>query len=69
MMNELVEPKYQDTFVLCSCGRFFNTRSTMPDGKIRTEVCSNCHPFYTGKQRLNDENGQIAKFIKRYAPS
>lgn len=64
-MKEGIHPKYVDMTVTCSCGNTFVTRSTL--GKdLQTDVCSSCHPFYTGKQKLVDTAGRVEKFNKRY---
>jgi large subunit ribosomal protein L31 len=55
------------THVTCTCGNSFTTRSTAPNGVIHAEVCSNCHPFYTGKQKILDTGGRVARFEARYA--
>ena len=62
-MKEGIHPKYMETVVTCGCGETFTTRSTKP--KIAVEVCSKCHPFYTGKQTFVDSAGQIERFQKR----
>lgn len=62
-MKEGIHPEYVETLVACGCGETFKTRSTKP--KITVEICSKCHPFYTGKQRFVDSAGQIEKFQKR----
>ena len=56
--------EYMDTTVTCACGETFTTKSTKPE--IRVEVCSKCHPFYTGKQRGASRAGNVDKFYKRY---
>jgi large subunit ribosomal protein L31 len=61
-----IHPEYVTTQVTCSCGNSFTTRSTKRDGHIHVEVCSNCHPFYTGKQKILDTGGRVARFEKRY---
>jgi large subunit ribosomal protein L31 len=61
-----IHPEYVVTQVTCSCGNTFTTRSTHKDGSIHAEVCSNCHPFYTGKQKIMDVGGRVEKFEKRY---
>jgi large subunit ribosomal protein L31 len=61
-----IHPEYHETQVVCGCGNSFTTRSTAPSGQIRVEVCSNCHPFYTGKQKILDTGGRVAKFERRY---
>ena len=64
-MKTAIHPKYETAKVTCSCGNTFETRSTIHE--IRLEICSNCHPFYTGTQRLIDTAGRVDKFRKRYA--
>jgi large subunit ribosomal protein L31 len=64
-MKEGIHPKYADSTVSCACGYTFKTRSTKP--VIKLEICSNCHPFYTGKQKLIDTAGRVEKFQKRFA--
>jgi large subunit ribosomal protein L31 len=64
-MKTDTHPDYQITTVHCSCGNTFQTRSTKTD--LRVEVCSNCHPFYTGKQKLLDTGGRVERFQRRYA--
>ena len=65
-MKKNLHPEYQATTVACSCGNTFETRSTKSGGKISVEVCSNCHPFYTGKQKIMDTGGRVARFQARY---
>ena len=65
-MKADIHPKYGETTVHCSCGNNFVTRSTAKNGAINAEVCSNCHPFYTGKQKILDTGGRVAKFEKRF---
>ena len=65
MKNE-IHPNYVETTVTCGCGEVFTTRSTKESGSIYVEVCSVCHPFYTGKQRILDTGGRVAKFEKRF---
>ena len=64
-MREAIHPKYGESTVLCACGYTFKTRSTKPS--IKLEICSNCHPFFTGKQKLVDTAGRVEKFQKRFA--
>ncbi len=64
-MREGIHPKYEKTLILCACGFQFETRSTKAP-EIRLEICSNCHPFFTGKQKLLDTAGRIEKFRRRY---
>jgi large subunit ribosomal protein L31 len=61
-----IHPQYVDTEVTCSCGNTFSTRSTVGSGKIHVEVCSACHPFYTGKQKIMDVGGRVEKFERRF---
>ena len=63
-MKADIHPEYVETQVKCSCGNTFTTRSTKSD--LRVELCSECHPFYTGKQKLVDSGGRIEKFERRY---
>jgi large subunit ribosomal protein L31 len=61
-----IHPEYHETTVTCSCGSTFTTRSAAASSEIRADVCSACHPFYTGKQRVLDTGGRIARFNERY---
>ena len=63
-MKNDIHPKYEETTVTCACGNVINTRSTVKD--IKVEICSQCHPFFTGKQKLVDTAGRIDRFKKRY---
>ncbi|MBE6994408.1 MAG: 50S ribosomal protein L31 [Ruminococcaceae bacterium] len=63
-MKEGIHPKYQRTTVTCACGNTFETGSTKQN--IRVEICSNCHPFFTGKQKLVDTGGRVERFKKRF---
>ncbi len=65
-MKADIHPTYVETTVTCTCGNTFTTRSTKSDGKIAADVCSQCHPFYTGKQKILDTGGRVARFEKRY---
>ena len=65
-MRKDIHPDYAETTVTCTCGTTFTTRSTAEGGSIHAEVCSNCHPFYTGKQKILDTGGRVARFQKRY---
>jgi large subunit ribosomal protein L31 len=65
-MKEGIHPEYKETTITCVCGNVISTRSTKKD--IKTEICSNCHPFITGKQRLVDTAGRVEKFKKKYEP-
>jgi large subunit ribosomal protein L31 len=66
-MKPDIHPTYVETQLTCTCGNTFTTRSTNSDGVIRADVCSACHPFYTGKQKILDTGGRVARFEKRYA--
>ena len=66
-MKEAIHPEYVQAHVRCTCGNEFSTRSTKPE--LHVEICSNCHPFYTGKQKLVDSGGRVERFRKRAARS
>jgi len=59
-----IHPEYVETTITCACGEVVRTRSTRPD--IRVEICSKCHPFYTGKQKLVDTAGRVERFQRKY---
>ena len=61
-----IHPEYTSTQVSCSCGAAFQTRSAATGGVMRADVCSACHPFYTGKQRIMDVGGRVEKFEQRF---
>lgn len=63
-MKQGIHPKYHDCKVTCGCGTTFTTRATVKE--MRVEICSSCHPFYTGKQRFVDAAGRVDKFRKKY---
>jgi len=63
-MKKDIHPKYEEATVHCSCGNTFTTRSTKSD--LHIELCSQCHPFYTGKQKLVDSGGRVERFKRRY---
>ena len=63
-MKKGIHPKYHDVAVTCGCGETFTTRSTSE--KLAVEICSKCHPFYTGKQKMIDAAGRVEKFQRRY---
>ena len=63
-MKKDIHPDYVDTTVTCGCGETFQTRSTV--SKINVEICSKCHPFYTGKQKLVDSTGRVERFQRKY---
>ncbi len=64
-MKEGIHPKYKEVKVVCACGETFTTKSTVDN--IRLDICSKCHPFFTGKQKLMDAEGRVEKFKKKYA--
>lgn len=64
-MKPDIHPKYAEIEVTCSCGNTFKTRSTLGEA-LHIEVCSSCHPFYTGKQKIVDTGGRVDKFRRRY---
>ena len=63
-MKEGTHPKYEQTTIRCACGNVIETRSTKKD--IRVEVCSKCHPFFTGKQKMVDTGGRVSRFTKKF---
>jgi len=63
-MKEGIHPEYYDVKVTCGCGASFVTRSTKKE--IRLEICSSCHPFFTGKQKFVDTTGRVEKFLRKY---
>ena len=65
-MRPEIHPEYNEINVTCSCGNKFATRSTYSKEALLIEVCSQCHPFYTGKQKIMDSAGQVEKFRKRF---
>lgn len=63
-MKPGIHPKYYETKIRCACGNVIETRSTVKD--IHVEICSNCHPFFTGKQKLVDTAGRVERFRRKY---
>ena len=63
-MKEGIHPKYQDVEARCACGNTFKTRSTKPE--LHLEICSACHPFFTGRQKLIDTEGRVERFSKKF---
>ena len=63
-MKDKIHPKYYDCEVHCGCGETFQTRATVKE--LRIEICSKCHPFYSGKQKFVDAAGRVDKFLKKY---
>ncbi|NLE97470.1 MAG: 50S ribosomal protein L31 [Propionibacterium sp.] len=65
-MQKGIHPDYQDVTVTCTCGNTFVTKSTNTTGAMSADVCAACHPFYTGKQKILDTGGRVARFQRRY---
>jgi large subunit ribosomal protein L31 len=63
-MKKDIHPKYQETVFRCACGTEINTQSTKPEYKL--EICSGCHPFFTGRQKLVDSAGRVERFMRKY---
>ena len=63
-MKEGIHPKYVETTVTCACGNVFETRDTREN--VRVEICSNCHPFFTGTHKLLDTEGRVERFMNKY---
>ncbi len=66
-MKDGIHPDYHEVTVHCACGHAFKTRSTQKGALLRVEICSNCHPFFTGTQKLMDTAGRIERFRRKYA--
>lgn len=64
-MKEGIHPQYKKTTVTCICGNTFETRTTVGE-EVKVEICSSCHPFFTGKQKLIDTAGRVERFMKKY---
>jgi large subunit ribosomal protein L31 len=64
-LKEGIHPAYQESKVVCACGETFETRSTQQ--KIHVDICSKCHPFFTGKQKIVDAEGRVEKFKRKYS--
>ena len=64
-MKEGIHPRYEKASIICACGNVIETRSTVPT--IHVEICSACHPFYTGRQKLVDTGGRVERFQRRVA--
>jgi large subunit ribosomal protein L31 len=65
-MKDKIHPKYETVKVSCACGNEFETRSTVGTKDFKVEICSSCHPFFTGKQKLMDSAGRVEKFNKKF---
>ncbi len=68
-MKAGIHPVYKPTRIVCVCGNVIETRSTFEKDELHVEICANCHPFFTGKQKLLDKAGRVERFRKRYAKS
>ncbi len=68
-MKQGIHPDYHAVHVHCACGNEFDTHSTLQGDEIRLEICSNCHPYVTGKMKLVDTAGRVERFQKRYGPA
>jgi len=66
-MKKGIHPNYHDVTVVCACGNTFKTRSTYKSDVLHLEICSKCHPFFTGKQKLIDSAGRVERFRRKYA--
>jgi large subunit ribosomal protein L31 len=66
-MKKGIHPEYHDVNVVCACGNMFKTRSTHKGDLLHLEICSRCHPFFTGKQKLFDSAGRVERFQRKYA--
>ena len=66
-MKKDMHPNYREITVVCACGNTFKTRSTYKSDVLHLEICSNCHPFFTGKQKLLDTAGRVERFNRKYA--
>lgn len=68
-MKAAIHPNYHDVRIACACGMSWTTRSTNKADELRIEICSNCHPFFTGRQKLVDTEGRVDRFQKKLALS
>jgi len=66
-MKKGIHPDYHEATVICACGNTFRTGTTKKGDEIRIDICSKCHPYFTGKQKLVDSGGRVEKFKKRYS--
>ena len=66
-MKQGIHPNYREVTVVCACGNTFRTRSTYKSDVLHLEICSRCHPFFTGKQKLFDSAGRVERFQRKYA--
>ena len=66
-MKENTHPEYHEAEFVCACGNKFMSATTKPGNEVKVEICSACHPFFTGKQKIVDSAGRVDKFNKRYS--
>jgi large subunit ribosomal protein L31 len=66
-MKDKIHPNYHEVSVVCACGNAFKTRSTFKSDLLHLDICSKCHPFFTGKQKLVDSAGRVERFQRKYA--
>lgn len=65
-MKKDIHPNYHEVDVICACGETFKSRAVTEENELKVEICKNCHPFYTGKQKIVDTGGRVERFQKRY---
>jgi len=65
-MKKDIHPNYHEVTVTCACGNTFKTKSTVEGNEIKLDICSKCHPFFTGTQKIVDNSGRVEKFMKKY---
>ena len=65
-MKPDIHPEYREITAICSCGNTFKTSSTLDKDELKLDVCAECHPFYTGKQKISDTAGRVERFRRRY---
>jgi len=65
-MKKKIHPKYEAVAVACACGNNFETKSSIGEKTIKLEICNECHPYYTGKQKIMDSAGRVEKFNKKF---
>jgi len=65
-MRDKIHPEYKEVTVTCACGHSFKTRSAVGKAAVQVDICSSCHPFYTGKQKFVDTAGRVEKFTKKF---
>ena len=68
-MKSGIHPNYHEVTVTCACGETFKTKSTVAGDEIKLDICSKCHPFFTGQQKIVDNSGRVEKFLKKFQNS